>query len=96
MPNEAVTVTAEFETANTTTVTLDAQGGTGGTESVTATVNLAMPTPITLPTKAGNEFGGYYSAPMGSGTQYYAADGSSAHVWDNGEDDEETLRVTTF
>lgn len=88
--DEAVTVTAVFATAHTTTVTLDAQGGTGGTANVTATVNLPMPAAV-MPTYAGYTFAGYYSAPMGSGTQYYAADGSSAHVWDNSEDDTETL-----
>lgn len=90
MPNEAVTVTAVFVAAHTTTVTLNAQGGVGGTSSVTATVNLPMPD-ATMPTKSGYEFGGYYSAPNGSGTQYYDADGNSAHVWDDGESDNATL-----
>ena len=90
MPDEAVTVTAVFVAAHTTTVTLNAQGGVGGTSSVTATVNLPMPD-ATMPTKSGYEFGGYYLATNGSGTQYYAADGSSAHDWDNGEDDTEVL-----
>lgn len=90
MPDEDVTVTAVFETAHTTTVTLNAQGGSGGTSSVTATVNLPMPE-ATMPTKSGYEFGGYFLATNGSGTQYYAANGSSAHDWDNGEDDTEVL-----
>ncbi len=90
MPDEAVTVTAKFKTAHTTTVTLNAQGGSSGTSSVTATVNLAMPD-ATMPTKTGYDFGGYYLATNGSGTQYYDADGNSAHDWDNGEDDTEVL-----
>ena len=90
MPDEAVTVTAVFVAAHTTTVTLNAQGGVGGTSSVTATVNLPMPD-ATMPTKSGYEFGGYYLATNGSGTQYYAADGSSAHDWDNGVDATEVL-----
>ena len=90
MPNEAVTVTAAFETAHTTTVTLNAQGGSGGTDEVTATVNLPMPS-ATMPTRSGYTFGGFYGASGGSGTQYYAADGSSANNWDNGVDDAVTI-----
>lgn len=90
MPSVPVTVTAVFATAHTTTVTLDKQSGTGGTNSVTATVNLAMPA-ADMPTRSGYAFGGYYSAPNGSGTQYYDADGNSAHVWDDGESDNATL-----
>ena len=91
MPSEAVTVTAVFAVAHTTTVTLDNQEATSaGTTSVTATVNLPMPE-ATMPTKSGYTFGGYYSAPNGSGTQYYAADGSSAHIWDDGESATATL-----
>ena len=90
MPDEAVTVTAKFKTAHTTTVTLNAQGGSSGTSSVTATVNLPMPD-ATMPTKTGYSFDGYYLATNGSGTQYYDADGNSAHDWDNGEDATEVL-----
>ena len=90
MPNEAVNVTAIFESAHTTTVTLDPQGGTGGTASVTATINLPMPE-ATMPTKSGYVFGGYYTAPNGSGTQYYTPEGGSARNWDNSTEDETTL-----
>ncbi|MBQ6377160.1 MAG: InlB B-repeat-containing protein [Prevotella sp.] len=47
---------------NKVTVTLDAQGGSGGTTSVEATPNIAMPS-ITLPTptKTGFAFDGWYS-----------------------------------
>lgn len=90
MPGVPVTVTAVFAVAHTTTVTLDKQEGTGGTNSVTATVNLDMPA-ADMPTRSGYEFGGYYAAPNGSGTQYYAANGSSAHVWDDGESATATL-----
>ncbi|MBR4521186.1 MAG: InlB B-repeat-containing protein [Paludibacteraceae bacterium] len=90
MPDEAVTVTAVFATAHTTTVTLNKQSGTGGTNSVTATVNLPMPA-ATMPTNTGYTFGGYYSAINGSGTQYYDAEGNSSHVWDDSESDAATL-----
>ena len=67
-------------TANTYTVTLDKQSGTGGTDSVTATYNAAMPALESLPTRMGYAFNGYYDAASG-GTQYYKADGSSARTW---------------
>ena len=59
------------------TVTFDRQGGSGGTGSVEATLDTAMPS-ITPPTRTGYTFGGYYTGTNGSGTQYYNADGSSA------------------
>ena len=68
-------------TANTYAVALDQQGGIGGTASVTATYRSAMPS-ITIPTRFGYRFGGYYTDTNGSGTQYYTASGSSARTWD--------------
>ena len=70
-------------TPKTTTITLNnVDATTPGTTEVTATFDATMPT-ITLPTKTGYTFGGYWGAPGGSGPQYYNADGSSAHNWDN-------------
>ncbi|HJJ58062.1 MAG TPA: InlB B-repeat-containing protein [Methanocorpusculum sp.] len=66
--------------ANETTVTLDLQGGSGGTASVTATYGRPMPS-ATMPTKTGYIFNGYFDAQSGS-NQYYTADGSSARDWD--------------
>ena len=68
-------------TANTYSVKLDSQGGSGGTSSVTATYGSAMP-PITIPKLSGYDFGGYYTGINGSGTQYYTASGASAKAWD--------------
>ena len=68
-------------TANTYTVTLNQQSGTGGTTSVTATYGAAMPA-ITKPTRNGYTFGGYYTAINGGGTQYYNANGASSKNWD--------------
>ena len=65
--------------ANTYTVTLDKNGGTGGTDSVTATYDAAMPS-ATMPTRTGYTFEGYYDAKTG-GTKYYNADGTSAKKW---------------
>src|SRR5574344_2023039 len=68
--------------ANQYAVTLNNQSATtAGTTSVTATYDAAMPTPLTLPTKTGYTFGGYYSGTNGSGTLYYNADGTSATTW---------------
>lgn len=74
-----ITLYAQW-TANTYTVTLDAQGGTGGSSSITATYGEDMPA-ITVPTRTGYTFGGYYSGTDGSGIQYYSAAGASANKW---------------
>ncbi len=66
-------------TVNTYTVTLDANGGTGGSASVTATFNQKLPT-ATMPTKDGYKFNGYYSAQTG-GDQYYDMNGTPVKVW---------------
>ncbi len=75
------TYTAQF-TPSKYTVTLNRNGGTGGTASVTATYGSAMPA-ITLPTRTGHTFNGYWtsSSGTGSGTQYYTAAGASARAW---------------
>ena len=75
------TYTAHW-TTKTYTVTLDNQGATtAGTESVSATFDAAMPA-ITVPTRTGYIFGGYYTETNGGGTKYYNADGTSANDWD--------------
>ena len=65
-----------YWTANTYAVTLDRQGATNGTTSVTATYNSAMPS-ITVPTKTGYTFQGYYTGTSGGGTKYYNSNGTS-------------------
>ena len=80
VPATATTIFAHW-TANTYTVTLDRQNGSGGTPSVTATYGSAMPS-ITVPTRSGYTFGGYYTLTGGNGTQYYTASGASARTWD--------------
>ena len=59
-------------------INFDTQGGSGGTSSIKATPGSAMPA-ITLPTKTGYSFGGYYTGTNGSGTQYYTSTGASAN-----------------
>ena len=81
MPNADVTIGCTW-TANTYAVTLDGQGATAsGTTEVTATYDAAMPA-ITVPTRTGYTFGGYYTATNGGGTKYYNADGTSARTCD--------------
>ena len=66
-------------------VTLNRQGGHSGTYSVTATYGSAL-RKITVPTRTGYTFGGYYTAVNGGGTQYYTASGASARTWDKTAD----------
>lgn len=62
--------------SGTSTVSFNANGGTGGqTTSKTVTYGNSMPTGITLPTRSGYHFNGYYNAAAG-GDKYYNADGS--------------------
>ena len=66
--------------ANTYTLTLDKQGGSGGSGSATATFDSTVPS-ISVPSKTGYTFGGYYTATNGGGTQYYNASGSGTRAW---------------
>jgi uncharacterized repeat protein (TIGR02543 family) len=58
--------------ANIYTITFDKQGGTGGSDTVTATYGAALYDAL-APTNAGYLFGGYYTGTDGNGTQYYGA-----------------------
>jgi len=76
----ATTLYAKW-TVNSYTITLDTQGGAGGSASVIAVYDSAMPT-ATAPSRPGYTFGGYYTANNGSGLQYYDAAMASARTWD--------------
>ena len=65
----------------TKTITLDQQGGTGGSTSVEVAYGCSMKA-ATAPSKSGYTFMGYFTEPNGGGTQYYDADMSSTHNWD--------------
>ena len=65
--------------ANKYSVTLNKNGGTGGSDAATATYDSAMPA-INVPTKIGYVFEGYYDSNSG-GTKYYNANGTSARTW---------------
>ena len=67
-------------TANTYTITFDTEGGSGGTTSATATYEEVFPS-ITIPSRTGYSFSGYYTESDGSGTQYYSASGESDFIW---------------
>lgn len=68
-------------TANQYTVTFDKQSGSGGTDSLTATFGSTSDT-ISVPSRSGYTFGGYYSATGGGGTQYFNSFGTSTRGWD--------------
>jgi len=76
---EDVTLYAIWQ-AQSYTVTFDKQSGDGGSASVTATFDESMPD-ITIPSRAGYIFKGYYSEEDGGGTQYYDENGSSTNAW---------------
>ncbi len=66
-------------TVDTYTVTLDANGGTGGDTSVTATYGEFLPA-VNVPSQNGYDFNGYWSAKTG-GVQYYDMSGNSIVKW---------------
>ena len=87
----ATTLYAQWQ-ARSYTITLDQNGGSGGSTSVTVYYGSPMPS-ATMPTTppAGSTFAGYYYGD----TQYYAADGSSVRNWDIDEAVTLTARWTT-
>ena len=70
-----------YWTANTYKISLDRQGATNGSSSVTATYGSVMPS-ISVPTKTGYIFQGYYTSTNGGGTKYYNSTGTSARNYD--------------
>ena len=69
-----ITIAATF-TAKTYNVTLDREGATTGSTSVTMTYNSATHTSIIAPTKAGYTFGGWWSGDNGTGSMVMNASG---------------------
>lgn len=71
---------------NTYSITFDTTGGSGGTQNISAIYGQPMPQ-ITVPTRTGYTFAGYYDTDASvGGTQYYTASGSSARNWDKSID----------
>ena len=62
-------------------VTFGKNGGTGGSDQVTATYGAAMPA-ATAPTKSGYAFAGYWDTIKEGGKQYYDKDMKSVRAWD--------------
>lgn len=74
-------------------ITFDKNDGTGGDNGTTATYGSAMPT-VTVPTRTGYDFDGYYDAETddnGSGNKYYNSDGTSAANWNKDTEAATTL-----
>lgn len=68
-------------TNETFTVTLDKQGGVGGSSIVKAIYNKPMPS-ASMPTRLNYTFGGYFTEPDGKGVAYYASNMASLRSWD--------------
>ncbi|WP_169447579.1 InlB B-repeat-containing protein [Paenibacillus daejeonensis] len=68
-------------TAMTSTVTLDDNGGSGGSGSVTATYDQPMPA-ATTPSRAGYTFLGYFDHTGNDAIKYYNENMSSERNWD--------------
>ncbi len=73
-PGSDITLYAIY-TPNTYTVTLDGNGGTGGSASVTATYEAALPS-FTAPIRSGYVLTGYYTTASGEGSKVINADGT--------------------
>ena len=69
-----------FWEANKYTITFDGAGGELGTSSIPATYGSKVPS-ITLPSKSGYSFGGFYTEEDGTGTQYYDSTGASMQTY---------------
>ncbi len=70
-------------TANTYTITFNKQSGTGGTDTIEAVYDSAMPA-AAAPTRTGYMFTGYYDAISG-GTKYYNAEMTTTRNWNKAE-----------
>ena len=62
------------------TLTLDMQGGEGGSASVTVTYG-EVPEAIEAPVRDGYQFKGVYTEPAGKGTQVYDETGTASEPW---------------
>lgn len=61
-------------------ITLDQQGGKGGTNQTKAKYGNVMPALSAVPIRGGYSFDGYYTKPNGEGVMYYNATGISNFV----------------
>lgn len=70
--------------ANEYVVTLDSNGGEGGSVSVNVRSGSPMP-PAIAPKRSGYVFGGYYDDKDGMGNAYFSNQMKSLETWDKGE-----------
>ena len=68
-------------TANTYTIALDRQSGTGGSSTVTAKYGQELPV-VSCPERHGYEFGGYYTDVNGNGEEYYTRYGAPSKIYE--------------
>ena len=78
MPSEDITLYAKWLIV----VTLDAQDGSGGTENVIVEAKYSEMPAISIPTRSGYTFGGYFESKGGAGRRYYNYDGTPAWYCD--------------
>lgn len=74
-----MTINVEYE-ANKYDLTLNQQFESGETKKVTATYNKTLPN-VSVPSRAGYTFNGYYTETLGKGEKYYDANGKSSIIW---------------
>lgn len=67
-----------------TPVTIDLQGGKGGTIVIYVKLGFGMPE-IEMPTRLGYNFNGIYSEKKGKGYQYYTSDAQAWILWQEGD-----------
>lgn len=77
---EDMTIYAVWQ-GNTYTVTLDSDGGTGGTTSISIQYDTCDATISSLPTKTGLVFDGYYTQKNGQGVKYFDENGKCIRLW---------------
>lgn len=80
-------VLINYNQYNEVAVTLDDNGGSGGQGSVNCTYDEAMPASVTVPTRPGYRFEGYYLGTK----QYFKSDGTRAFTNYDIKDDTTTL-----
>jgi hypothetical protein len=69
---------------NARTLSLDMQGGAGGTERADAYYGETLPE-IDVPSYDGHRFDGYYTERNGGGVKYYGEDGAGTRNWDGAD-----------
>jgi len=72
---------AVWKSSPTSLVTFGKNGGTGGAATYTATYGARMGT-ISVPTRAGYTFDGYWTSVKAGGVQYFDAKGNPLKKWD--------------